>query len=1229
MVVQRDFNPVRRLFDRFFGYDVFISYSRRNSSAYASSLEQELRRIGLACFIDNGEIPPGAILNRSIHSAIGRSGALVPIIAKGTDQSTYVPDEIATAIEAGKQILPINVDDEIRETTWQAIQQYRWIDEKSLAVKNGCPSDGIAAEISRTFSALRRAQFRRLTVAGIGLVALAISALAYSGYRDARIQQAFGLFTKGLEARTRQDSHVAMLFFAKASTRNDSVEIRRAMTSVLQGPRWLWDVQIPVDPEDRSAAAPTIAFTNGTSPALLVAYGHRLTVIDRQTGTERRALKFPNELTSITVGDHAGTIALGDALGHVILFADELTAPTGSWFVEGAVTTLAFDGDESLIGVGVRNAGMRVLDPRTGELWFHSPADQQDATVNSIGFSHRSSRLFFNMGRYLYSAEPVKQSFGAAGQQNDVINAVAWAPSDDVVAVAGIDGPIQLKRMNAPANLPSYLMSTRKREKPEISEVAGQVAGVTSIRFVGDHGTLASASYDGTLDLWGTDAPGLLLSVPASRSAISDLAVSSDGAFMAAVGNDLHVRLWKTANDFGARLWDTHALADQTSFAAGSGGNDVASLAAVGGKLIIGHSSGSITLLDGYVARPLLSLQQVMPRPGYLKPAPGGEAFLAVTPVFESLRLQALQMEPLRLFLKSAGNWAEADIKTDLKVLDAAWTGSPDEIAVLTVDRRIHFGTAKGGGFKELRSLNVDAKGAPEYIAAATRNATLAVSFDDGDVAILRENVRTDVHVDGQIYKIALSPDGRFLTVITSGPEARMLVMAPAADIPAVDVHDWIRDVAYDPSSRYMLAASDPGGEITLYETGSWTEIARWTADRSGLAAAAFSSDGDRIYAAGNDGSLTSWPMQSISEAETGSPDDVLANAKMSTGLDVDATNQISLTTAKLPGPSGQQVKLDVPPPDPDVEAANSVLEAQGDQDRLADACRAIPAPDWHLATGDETTNFAIAGLCADAGGKRDVAKSAFDSFYEQISGSKQKRSKLTLLPGLRSGAQAYLAHAAEQQSIDDLDRALEVINAEYQASWRKDSFIRLPSAGLVESYKAALSLDLDRAQADRIAARADQFLNGVGADWVQGASLDEATAVPQLLFILAIGRQTLPDDTGAWKYMNRAAEAEGVLVGREAMSGNPDESDERQAWARLLLEAVAAACQVVKNSEQEGLSATAVKEIVDKATADNHSLLAQVQSSDGSPLLDRQMLQRIAALEEQLQVCPSLIPEQ
>ena len=97
--------------------------------------------------------------------------------------------------------------------------------------------------------------------------------------------------------------------------------------------------------------------------------------------------------------------------------------------MDGPVTTLAFNGDESLLGVGVRNAGMRVLDPGTGELWFHSPDDQQDATVNSIGFSRRSSRLFFNMGRYLYFTEPVTQSFGAAGQQNDIINAVAWAPS--------------------------------------------------------------------------------------------------------------------------------------------------------------------------------------------------------------------------------------------------------------------------------------------------------------------------------------------------------------------------------------------------------------------------------------------------------------------------------------------------------------------------------------------------------------------------------------------------------------------------------------------------------------------------------------------------------------------------------------------------------------------------------------------------------------------------------
>ena len=195
----RTWRLVRYLYDRFYGYDVFISYSRRHSTNYATSLLPQLQALGLACFLDERDIYAGAPLDSAILSALERSSAVVPVIAKGTEASAYVPVEIAHALKLGKQIVPISIADEIRAGPWSSIQQFRWIDETASAASVGVPADGVAHQIKESFTALRRAQFRRLALGAIGLTLSALGLLAYAAHREAKIQQ----FLRTLCSRSR------------------------------------------------------------------------------------------------------------------------------------------------------------------------------------------------------------------------------------------------------------------------------------------------------------------------------------------------------------------------------------------------------------------------------------------------------------------------------------------------------------------------------------------------------------------------------------------------------------------------------------------------------------------------------------------------------------------------------------------------------------------------------------------------------------------------------------------------------------------------------------------------------------------------------------------------------------------------------------------------------------------------------------------------------------------
>ena len=67
----------RVIVDRIFGFDVFVSYSRQDGTAYAQQLEEELRRGGYRSFLDSKEMPAGEALTASLRNALKRSSALI------------------------------------------------------------------------------------------------------------------------------------------------------------------------------------------------------------------------------------------------------------------------------------------------------------------------------------------------------------------------------------------------------------------------------------------------------------------------------------------------------------------------------------------------------------------------------------------------------------------------------------------------------------------------------------------------------------------------------------------------------------------------------------------------------------------------------------------------------------------------------------------------------------------------------------------------------------------------------------------------------------------------------------------------------------------------------------------------------------------------------------------------------------------------------------------------
>jgi len=91
-----------------FGYDVFISYTRRDAREYANALALTLySKHDLVVFLDDQEFDVGERLPVLLR-AVRRSRMIVVLASPLVALSQYVPQEVAAAQEKGRRVVPID-----------------------------------------------------------------------------------------------------------------------------------------------------------------------------------------------------------------------------------------------------------------------------------------------------------------------------------------------------------------------------------------------------------------------------------------------------------------------------------------------------------------------------------------------------------------------------------------------------------------------------------------------------------------------------------------------------------------------------------------------------------------------------------------------------------------------------------------------------------------------------------------------------------------------------------------------------------------------------------------------------------------------------------------------------------------------------------------------------------------------------------------------------------------
>ena len=89
---------------------LFFSYSRFDSN-FALRLAKDLREAGADIWIDQLDIPAGNHWDSAVEGALSTASYVLVILSPSSTASTNVMDEVSFALESGKKIIPVLLED--------------------------------------------------------------------------------------------------------------------------------------------------------------------------------------------------------------------------------------------------------------------------------------------------------------------------------------------------------------------------------------------------------------------------------------------------------------------------------------------------------------------------------------------------------------------------------------------------------------------------------------------------------------------------------------------------------------------------------------------------------------------------------------------------------------------------------------------------------------------------------------------------------------------------------------------------------------------------------------------------------------------------------------------------------------------------------------------------------------------------------------------------------------
>ena len=376
-----------------------------------------------------------------------------------------------------------------------------------------------------------------------------------------------------------------------------------------------------------------------------------------------------------------------------------------------------------------------------------------------------------------------------------------------------------------------------------VRSFAGHDEEVTSVKFIVG-GKVLSASKDTKLKLWDAASGKLLRTINTKGKAITDTAVSPDGALLVTAAQDENV----------IKLWSAKTGRIVRTFVGSSNWLDLITFARSGKNLISVSSDGISETWDTESGELVRTLKMPFPSASSVVAlSPDEHLFVSGGADYVLKVWDAISGQPVNTFADPAKKITSVGVSTDgTRIVAGSW------------DLTIKFWDAASG--RLIRNFVGHSSSVTSVAVSADASRVLSGSWDktiklwDG---VTGENIQTFEGHSQFVTSVAFSPDAKSVLSGSWDKTVRLWDARTGRLLRILQGHSGpIESVAFSPEGGRAVSG-DQNGTVLIWNLSTGQSLKSLAGHRGGVLSVAFSPGGDRVLTGGADALVKLWSAES------------------------------------------------------------------------------------------------------------------------------------------------------------------------------------------------------------------------------------------------------------------------------------------------------------------------------------------------------------------------------